>query len=611
MAGNQPHLNSQAQLAPNIKHPQLSFRKKIRDILTPAERRGAIGLLGLMFVAMGLETLGIGLIIPVLALLTQPNYASKFPVIQRMFEQLGNPSTNRIIVGVMLVLVVTYLVKAVFLSLVAWRQTRFAYGVQADLSQRLFTRYLGQPYVFFLQRNSAQLLHNITGEIGRFAGYMVIPTLTLVSEFLVFAGLAILLLVVEPIGTLIVGGVLGAVGWVFQFFVRGRTRRWGKLRLHHEGLRLQHAQQGLGGAKDVKLLGREAEFLGQFQVHNVQSARMVQLEQTTAALPRLGLELLAVIGLAALVLAMVMQGRTMDFILPTLGVFAAAAFRVLPSITRIISSTQMLNYGMPVLDILHEEFRLPAPSIKTSSPLPQISFQQALELRDLSYCYPNRTAPALDCINLTIRRGEAVGFVGTSGAGKSTLIDVLLGLLAPSGGALLIDGVDIRGAERTWQDQIGYVPQTIYLTDDTLRRNVAFCVPATLINEAAVERAIRAAQLVEFVRGLPSGLNTIVGERGVRLSGGQRQRIGLARALYHDPAVLVLDEATGALDAATENNVMEAVKALQGTKTLIIVAHRLSTVERCDRLYRLENGRVVDQGSYSTVVKGTLKDAKA
>lgn len=588
----------------------MSLPSKIWQLLTPVERRRAMVLIALMFVAMGLETLGVGLLIPTLALLTQPDYATKFQAIQPVLRALGHPSAETIVIGAMLILVITYAIKALFLGFVAWRQTSFAYGVQEQLSQRLFTLYLQQPYAFFLQRNSAQLLHTTVSEINRFTAYTMIPSLSIVAESLVFAGLAILLLTVEPLGALITGGVLGGVGWIFQSLVRRRVIHWGKMRQHHEGLRTQHLQQGLSGAKDVKVLGREAEFLDQFRTHNLESTRMVRLEQTLAAMPRLGLELLAVTALAALVLTLLAQGRAVDSVLPKLGLFGAAAFRLLPSVTRLLGSIQLLHYGMPVVDTLRAELGLPVPA-PTPRQGPARRFERAIELQQVCYTYAGRSDPALDRIDLTIRCGESVGFLGESGAGKSTLVDVLLGLLTPASGCVRVDGRDIEEDLRSWQNQIGYVPQTIFLTDDTLRRNVAFCLPSSQIDEAAVERALRAAQLDEFVRDLPEGLDTMVGERGVRLSGGQRQRIGLARALYHDPAVLVLDEATAALDTATESNVMEAVKALQGQKTLIIVAHRLSTLQRCDRLYRLEHGRVVEQGSYAAVVKGALADAGA
>jgi ABC-type multidrug transport system fused ATPase/permease subunit len=579
-----------------------STLSKIHFLITPAERRSALMLLGLMVIGMVLETLGIGLLIPAIALLTQPDYAARFPVLQPLLAALGNPSQQNLVIGGMLILVGAYLVKAVFLAFLAWWQTRFAFGVLAQVSQRLFTIYLRQPYTFHLQRNSAQLISNVIGEVNVFTYNTLIPAMTIVTECLVLLGIAILLLVVEPLGALIVVLVLGGAAWAFHHSTRTRIARWGQARQDHEGLRIQYLQQGLGGAKDVKLLGREGDFLAEYRVHNTQSARVGQFQATLYQLPRLWLELLVVAGLATLVLAMLTQGRDMASIVPTLGLFAAAAFRLMPSVNRVLSAVQSLRYGLPVINTLHEELHLAAPEPAAQNNNGTAAFQYEIRLADITYTYPGAPAPALNQLSLSIKKGESVGFIGPSGSGKSTLVDVILGLLPPSAGQVAVDGRDIQQNLRHWQDRIGYVPQSIYLLDDTLKRNVAFGLPNKQIDDAAVQRAIQAAQLDEFVASLPDGLETLVGERGIRLSGGQRQRISIARALYHDPAVLVLDEATSALDAATEHDVMQAVTALQGSKTILIVAHRPSTVEHCNRLYRLYEGRVVEEGTPSTMV---------
>lgn len=577
--------------------------QKIWHLLTPEQRRAAIGLLGLMFVGMALETLGVGLVIPALALMTQGDMVTRYPVIAPWLARLGNPTHEWLVIAGMLVLVGVYAIKAALLAFLAWRQMKFVFGVQAELSQRLFTVYLYQPYTFHLQRNSAQLIRNVTSEVGQFTGGCMSPGMMLLTESLVLFGLCALLLAVEPLGALIVASVLGAAALGFHRLTRRRVVRWGEARQQHEGFRLQHLQQGLGGAKDVKLLGREAEFLEQYRIHNAKSARAGRLQSTLQQLPRLWLELLAVSGLAILVISMLGQNRPIETVLPTLGLFAAAAFRLIPSVNRVLSAAQSLRYGLPVVDVLCAETKLVAPDAagirRSIRP-----FGATLELSQVVYSYPGAAEPALKGISLTVPRGKSVGFIGASGAGKSTLVDVLLGLLAPDAGEVRVDGENIQGNLRGWQDQIGYVPQTIFLTDDTLRRNVAFGLPDARIDEVAVRRAIRAAQLEEFVLSLPDGLETMVGERGIRLSGGQRQRIGIARALYHDPAVLVLDEATSSLDTATEHDVMEAVYSLHGEKTILIVAHRLSTIARCDYLYRLEDGRVAAEGTPAEMLAG-------
>ena len=306
---------------------------------------------------------------------------------------------------------------------------------------------------------------------------------------------------------------------------------------------------------------------------------------------------------ATLVTTKVLSGQELTGILPVLGLFGAAAFRLLPAVNRSIMSAQTINLNRPLVDVVAADLGLIISTATTKSD--QSHLASSISVKDLSFSYENASAQALTGVSVEIFRGEAVGLVGSSGSGKSTLVDVLLGLLKPTTGRVFVDGTDIHNNLRWWQDQIGYVPQSIFLTDDTLRRNVAFGLPKDEIDEVAIEAAIRSAQLEDFVASLPDGLDTIVGERGVRLSGGQRQRIGIARALYNNPDVLVLDEATSSLDTETEHGVMQAVQALQGEKTVIIVAHRLSTVEYCDRLYRLENARIVDEGTFSEVTSRT------
>lgn len=568
---------------------------KIWSLLTAAERRGAVLLLWLLLVGMLLETLGVGMVVPALGVLSRSDIsvAGNSIFLDFVLKVLGNPSQKIIIIAAMLLLVIVYFIKTLFIGFLTWWQTRFVFGVQTQLSQRLYSVYLNQPYTFHLQRNSAQLIRNVINEVGLFAGSGLLSGVILLSESLVLIGVTSLLLFVELRGTIIVMAILIPTAWFFYHFTRGGILRWGAARQYHEGLRIQYLQEGLGGVKDIKILGRETEFLSKYTFHNVQSARMGQLQTVMQQMPRLFLEFLAVSGLVIMVIAMLNQGRTLETVVPTLGMFAAAAFRLMPSINRMLGAMQSLRYIKRVIDDLYDEINLSSPE-QCYYENHGTDLLEGIELDHVSYAYPNTEQSAVSDISLVIKRGESVGFIGTSGAGKSTLVDIMLGLLKPDVGIMRVDGKDIHANLRNWQNQIGYVPQSIFLTDDTLRRNVAFGLPEEEIDDAAVQRAIKAAQLESFIACLTAGLETMVGERGVRLSGGQRQRIGIARALYHDPHLLVLDEATSALDMNTESEVMLAVQALQGSKTVIIIAHRLSTVEHCDRLYRLEHGRLVD-----------------
>ena len=574
--------------------------KMLFALLTPKERKQVPLLLFLIFLGMLLETLGIGLVIPAIALMTQTNILDTYPMFWPLLNFIGGSSQIEFIVDGMLILLGLYILKASFLVFMTWKQNKFIYSVQSSVSNRLFIGYLKQPWSFHLQRNSAQLIRNVTAEVNIFSNTALQSGMGLITEVFVFFGIVSFLFIIEPRGTPIVMGILAVAAWGFQKSTGYYIQSLGDLRQHHDGMRIQHLQQGLGGVKDVKILGRESEFIDQFSMHNVGSAEMSRKQRTLLELPRIWFELLVVIGLVTLVFILLAQGTKPSALLPVLGLFAAAAFRIAPSANRILGSIQNLRYSLSVIRTLYEEMQLLGSTI-----LPQrmelLSFNQNIQLENIVYRYTNAESNALNGINIMIQHGTSVGFIGMSGAGKSTLIDIILGLLTPEQGCVKIDGVDIQTNLRGWQDQIGYVPQTIFLNDDSLKRNVAFGLPDELIDNESVYRAIKSAQLDEFCSSLPQGVDTLVGERGVRLSGGQRQRIGIARALYHNPAVLVLDEATSALDMETEKEVMDAINLLSGEKTLLIIAHRLSTISNCDCVYIMENGCIIRKNMDSIV----------
>ena len=559
--------------------------------LNAAERRRLFGIWVLILIGMILETFSLGLIIPMVGLLTQDDYKTKIPFGESLFSDLDQ---RQLLVVAMLFVVIIYIIKSSFVYWSALHQRRFVNAASARVSQETFTKYLRQPYEFHLERNSATLIANVENAKAIITGGLD-PILVLLTDGLVAIGLFSLLIYIEPVGTLCVVALFSVSAVTFRVLTRERIHRWGTARKFHSRKVLQHLQQGLGGAKEIKVLGREQQFLMDHERHLYSNMDVDRRFTMMQLLPRLWLETLTMIGLAALVLIMIGSGTSISSILPTLGLFAATAFRVMPSISRILASIQTIGYTRPLALTVFRDLQLTEDvdqRVGTRS-----EFEQSIELVDVTFRYKDAHRSALSNVSFRVDRGEAVGIIGTSGAGKSTLVDVLLGLLSPSSGKVCVDGKDIADHRRWWQDQVGYVPQTIYLTDDTLLNNVAFGLPAEDIDRDAVGRAIAAAQLDEFVGSLPDGLDTIVGERGVRLSGGQRQRIGIARALYHDPSVLVLDEATSALDSETESGVMEAVRGLLGKKTVIIVAHRTTTVSYCNRILRFEDGSLVAQGS--------------
>jgi ABC-type multidrug transport system fused ATPase/permease subunit len=564
----------------------------------------------LMLVGMLFETIGIGLLVPVLTVISEKNIGEAYPKLNPLLNTLGNPTHSQLVIWIMSLLVVIYFLKMLFLSLLAWRQSKFVYGLQANFSQKLFEGYLFQPYAFHLNRNSATLIRNTTVLISIMTSSLT-AFMTILTEVCIFLGIFVFLLYFEPVGTLLVGGLFAVTFLLFNIITKKKLLQWGNSYQIHEGKRIMHLQQGLGGVKDVKLLGRENNFLKSYYHSNYESAKAGQYKESLAALPRLWMEIIVVVCMAVLLIILAIQGKGFSMILPILGVFAASAFRLMPSVNRIMQAFQNMRYAQPAIDGLYEELSVFQKEPYSGATKDFMPFENTIKVTQISFKYETAKTPALQHVNISIPKGSTIGIIGTSGAGKSTLVDIILGLLQPDDGSIQIDNRSIADNLRGWQDHIGYVSQSIFLTDDTLRKNIAFGIADNEIDEHRVQRALELSQLSDFVSQLPEGLETIVGERGVRLSGGQRQRIGIARALYHDPLVLVLDEATSSLDTNTEAGVMDAVQQMHGNKTIIIVAHRLSTVEHCDYVYRLEHGRIVEEGKTSDVLKNAQIKVKA
>lgn len=567
-------------------------RVKFLSLMTPAQRLQATKLLFLMFVGMLLEMLGIGLIIPLIAVLGNEQLASHSEALTTVGKVFGIDSNSGRTILVMLGFAGAFFVKSLFATYLAYRRAQFAFRLQTDLSVRLYQYYLSQPYTFHLQKNSAQLVNTLSTEVAVCTAQVVQPFMQILTEGLVVVGLLALLMYFEPMGTVVVGLLLAGPSAVLHYLSRDRVSGWGRRRRYHEGMRTQHVQQGLGAIKAIKLTGREKEFVNQFSRH-VELASYVGRRQTfLLQTSPVWLEFISVVGLSGLVIILVATGYRPAEILSTLGLFGAAAFRLMPSVNRILSSLQLLRFGLPTSESIADELNSEPPPETQSRNALQNSNWSRLNVESVSFTYPGEAEPSIKDVSLSVGRGDMIGFLGTSGSGKSTLVDLILGLLDPQLGRITLDDMDTRDCKRSWQSQIGYVPQTIYLTDETLRNNVALGVPESDIDVDAVNAAIHAAQLGPFVASLSEGLETRVGERGIRLSGGERQRLGIARALYHRPTTLILDEATSALDSATETELMKSIVSMRGERTILLVAHRLSTLANCDRVYQIEQGTI-------------------
>ena len=574
--------------------------KKIYALLEPAFRKKAIFLLFLMFIGIIVELLGLGMILPLLSILSTEDMAATYPQSAPILELLGNPTQKELVFMALGTLVGIYLFKGLFLVFLAWYQTNFAYSLSSHLSTKLLRGYMAKPYSFHLGKNSADLIQNLTGEVSHLTG-ATSNLFMLITEASAIIGIMILLIAVEPLGAFTVIVLFGLLAVIFHRLTKKRLLAWGTERQVHDGFRYQYLLQSFGGVKDIMLLGKARYFTNRFQHHNTASFNLNIKYATLQHIPRLWFEVVGVIGLVLLMVSLIYQGRPLEAIIPTLAIFVAAAFRIIPSLNRMVAAVQTIKYAEPSINRLYDEnlgFKDLEPEIVTRP----LAFKDEIELKEVQFSYEGTEGEFLK-VDLNIPVGKTIGFIGKSGSGKSTSIDIILGLLKPVSGKVLVDGIDIHDDIRAWQSQIGYVPQTIYFLDDTLRNNIAFGLKPEQIDEEAVLEAVKMAQIEEFVQSLPEGLDTIIGENGVRISGGQRQRIGIARALYHKPTVLVLDEATSALDNATEDGIMNSIAALHGEKTILIVAHRLRTVAMCDQLFLMEKGKVVKTGSYAEVME--------
>jgi ABC-type multidrug transport system fused ATPase/permease subunit len=456
--------------------------------------------------------------------------------------------------------------------------------------------YLTAPYEYHLRKNSAQLIRNLTTETIQLLQYALNPLLTIMTEIIVIISIGIFLMVIEPKGTLIVMLLLASLSFAFQRLLGSYTKDLGRVRQNADGMVIQKSQEALGGIKDVKVLGKEQQFLKQFRFYNQTSSDASAKQYVLGQLPRMYLETIGVLVFSILIVLLIVKGDDFRQVVPTLGVFALAAFRLLPSANRVVSAINSLRFADAVIASLKDQLKentLTVPyALISNTNRAYFGFERSIDIENLCYQYPGTYELALSDINLSIAKGESIGIIGKSGAGKSTLSDAILGLLKPSAGAIYLDGVDVYEDIKSWQSLIGYVQQDIYLLDDSIRSNIAFGELDHEIDANRINDAITEAQLDEFVASLPEGIDTHLGERGVRLSGGQKQRIGIARALYRNTPILVLDEATSALDNETETEIVSAIKSFKGVRTTIVIAHRLSTIEHCDRVIELKKGLI-------------------
>jgi ABC-type multidrug transport system fused ATPase/permease subunit len=587
----------------------MSTLKKVVSLLTSPEKKQGMWVLVLVMGMAILETAGVASIMPFLAVLGNPQMLETNAVLSALYTRakgLGISTPDDFLIALGIGSFVLIVVSAVYRIFTQYVMNRFIEMRRHSISARLLETYLSQPYEFFLDHHNSEMSKTILSEIDQVIQSVFRPVYNMAAYSLVLICIITLLILVDPLIALLVAGLIGGLYALIFVAIKHRLLNLGAVLVSSNRERFMAAGEALAGIKVIKLLGREFSYLSRFQGHSQQFASTIASQITLSQVPKYAIEALAFGGIIAIMLVLMVtaggiSNGAIGKILPIVGLYTFAAYRLQPAVQAIFQGFASLRYGQDAIDSIHADIQpdnIPEP-FPEQVPI-ALKAKSLIALKHLSYAYPKATKYALIDLNLDIPVGSSVGLVGSTGAGKTTIVDVILGLLRPTKGAITVDGNPVTDEQlRAWQQSLGYVPQDIFLTDASVAENIALGIPNTQIDQKQVEHCARMAQVHEFIANeLPNQYETLVGERGVRLSGGQRQRIGIARALYHNPEVLVLDEATSALDTVTERAVMEAIDALTHQKTIIIIAHRLSTVKNCDQIVLLEKGQIKVKGRF-------------
>lgn len=595
----------------------ISTLRRTFSLLPTEQKKRAAHTLGFGLGTAIIDVAGVASVLPFLAVASSPETIKTTKALDAVYVVLGFTSDSGFLIFLGLLSFVILVGGAVMRTVSTYKTNSFIHTNRYVLSSRLFETYLSQPYAFFLGRNTADLSKEIYNEVNIAASQVLSPGLSIIIYGVTVTMMIALLLVVDPAITVVAVLILGLSYWSIYLFVRKRSAAIGKARAIASRDRFEATEAALGGAKTVKVMALERIFLARYRKASQAEERYLALNATISQIPRNAIEALALGGVLLIVLFMlVRQGQdssvTLATILPKLGLFALVGYRMLPGLQAIYQAIMTIRFAGNGLDRFFADMELSG----QKSPLPQanlprLKLARSFNLSDVTFRYNAGSATGLSSVSLAIPHGSRVGIVGTTGAGKTTLVDVMLGLLKPDSGRISVDGVIVDDENRTaWQANIGYVPQDIYLLDASIIENIAISAGSAPVDIERVRECLRLANLLDFVENeLADGLNTGVGQRGVRLSGGQRQRIGIARALYRDPQFIVFDEATSALDTATERDVIDAIHNLAGEKTIVMVAHRLSTIRECNFIVVMEHGRLKASGTYAELVgRGIIHD---
>ena len=569
---------------------------KLNYIFTKKDKWNCFILLIVVIIGSFLELAGISIFSPFVELIMNPESIQENVVLSKIYELSGVTSVEHFLALIAVGIIVIYVVKNVYVIIEKNQIYIFSYKLQRKISTGLLNAYMNKPYSFHLNKNISVLQRSIQEDTEQFT-QCIIHLMEMIAEVFVCVAIAIYLFDVSKSIMVIIAVLLGICMLGFYKISKKYSVKWGRQGQEYRAYTFQWMNQSLGGIKELKVLNREESFVEEYDSFYAKYVRVLRLSRLMGVVPKYIIEMVSMTGLLLAVIIKIFWGQKdlIEFV-PQLAVFAVAAFRLLPSVGRINEHLSTVLYAKPSVELIYNDLKeIEKPEVKSDTVDESWHFKDKLEAKKVTYAYPGSSENVIEDADFVIKRGTTVAFVGASGAGKTTMVDIILGLFIPQKGKILADGMNIFKNLRTWQKEIGYIPQSIYLSDDTIERNVAFGVRKEDIDEEAVLRAVKQAQLFEFIDTLPDGLQTYVGDRGVRLSGGQRQRIGIARALYHNPQILVLDEATSALDNDTEKAVMDAIDRLKGEKTIIVIAHRLSTVKDADAFFEVKDGKVCER----------------
>lgn len=568
-------------------------------LLDRKQKRSMVWIVLMMLVGGVLESLGVTMLVPIITVVIDPVQVERNKYLSAIYDALGLENTTQFAVVMLVAFVGIIVLKNVYLFFQQKMQLRFVYTNQFATSRRMMINFMQRPYEYYLNADTSVIQRNITSDVNNMYG-LILSCLQLCSECIVFACLVGVLLAIDAQMIIMVAVLMVALLFLIKKVLKPIMVRAGQDNQDYYSGLYKWIEQSVMGIKEIKIANKENYFINEYAKCGAGYVNSVQKYNIYNATPRLLIETVCIAGMISYFIVIILRGAQVTELLPQLSALAMAAMRLLPSVNRINNYQTSISYFEPffmgVSDNLQEEIHdkkvsYAAEDYLQKKEVEKLEIKKEISLQDITYKYPNTDVLIFDHADMVIPVGNSVGIVGTSGAGKTTIVDILLGLLQIESGRILADGVEVREHYESWLKNIGYIPQTIFMIDSTIRKNVAFGYAEDEIDEEKVWRALKEAQLDEFVRGLPEGLDTSIGERGIRISGGQRQRIGIARALFEDPEVLVLDEATSALDNETEAAIMDSINRLHGRKTLIIIAHRLQTIEKCDMVYRVENGK--------------------